>query len=352
MESLQKAAFAYLTYVWHEAYCRAEYCRAESRSSVKRDLRDCFVRCFYDIDSLDAHLQLHFSHLRQFINLRADLHLAWYKVNKQKSLRQFRRGARRARARDASDTGMLRSETPRGGGCGDESVASPRGGGSGGANSSNMSSRMEGIITSMEEIIGLMQNLTRLMENFLKVRLSFETTARDRGKKGLERLAVGRRKKAIWMETDNWPWWEYCHTERTHWCGTSVGNDRQGGERVGSWWRLARNEWLDGTWHCPKGGMPVTYEERVQALDEYEAPWVKAHGQKAMDDALEATEDAFQTELQNHATIQSKWIQSKWERSLKEKEKKEANRAGRCGGGSQQEKGKGNGKRSKGKSHW
>ena len=170
MESLQKAALAYLTYVWHEAYCRAEYCRAEycraeSRSSVKRDLRDCFVRCFYDIDSLDAHLQLHFIHLRQFIGLRADLHLAWYKVNKQKSLRQFRRGARRARARDASDAGMLRSETPRGGGCGDESVASPRGGGSGGANSSNMSSRMEGDIPRMEELITRTEELIVAMQN-------------------------------------------------------------------------------------------------------------------------------------------------------------------------------------------
>ena len=131
-----------------EAACRGTY------------VRDCFVRCFYDIAALDAHLQLHFIHLRQFIDLRASLRLAWFKVNKQKSLRQFRRGARRARARDASDAGMLRSETPRGGGCGDESVASSRGGGSGGANSSNMSSRMEGIITSMEEIIGRMQNLT------------------------------------------------------------------------------------------------------------------------------------------------------------------------------------------------
>ena len=161
MESLQKAAFAYLTYVWHEAYCRA----AEQESSVQRDLRDCFVRCFYDIAALDAHLQLHFIHLRQFIGLRASLHQAWFKVNKQKSWRPFRRGARRARARDASDTGMLCSETPRCGGCGDESVASPRGGGSGGANSSNMSSRMEGIITRMEEIITSMEEIIGLMQN-------------------------------------------------------------------------------------------------------------------------------------------------------------------------------------------
>ena len=146
MESLQKAAFAYLTYVWHEAYCRAE-----SGSSVQRDFRDCFVMCFYDIAALDAHLQLHFNHLCgiQFSHLRSLLHHAWFKAKKQKStLRPFRRGARRARARDASDTG------------GDGGAPDPV------AAIDNMRSRMEGIITSMEEIIRLMQNLTSSVSTY------------------------------------------------------------------------------------------------------------------------------------------------------------------------------------------
>ena len=161
MESLQKAAFAYLTYVWHEAYCRAE-----SGSSVQRDFRDCFVMCFYDIAALDAHLQLHFNHLCgiQFSHLRSLLHHAWFKAKKQKAtLRPFRRGARRARARDASDTGGDGGSLP--------SYVVPVPAVQGGAPDpvaaiDNMRSRMEGIITSMEEIIRLMQNLTSSVSTY------------------------------------------------------------------------------------------------------------------------------------------------------------------------------------------
>ena len=74
------------------------------------------------------------------------------------------------------------------------------------------------------------------------------------------------------MQTHNWPWWVYCHTEATHWSGKWLGHDVQGGQSDGAWWRMARHEWLEGTWGGGKVAIPATREERERALIVYEEP--------------------------------------------------------------------------------
>ena len=79
----------------------------------------------------------------------------------------------------------------------------------------------------------------------LKVILNFFLKGRDRGVKGMERLAIGKKKKAQWMETGVWPWWISSHTEAHHWSAKVVGRDIHGGQCDGLFWRHSRGEWLE-----------------------------------------------------------------------------------------------------------
>ena len=60
----------------------------------------------------------------------------------------------------------------------------------------------------------------------LKVVLTFENPARDRGEQGRKRMAIVKDKKEQWMDWDVWPWWIESDTEAHHWSAKIVGLDR------------------------------------------------------------------------------------------------------------------------------
>ena len=68
----------------------------------------------------------------------------------------------------------------------------------------------------------------------------------------------------------------FTQREAHHWSAKIKHRDIQGGQCDGLFWRHSRAEWL-------KSG----------AEGEYEAPWIEAHGEQAMLDALHDTEEAF-----------------------------------------------------------
>ena len=96
------------------------------------------------------------------------------------------------------------------------------------------------------------------------------------------------------MKTNVWPWWIFSDTEAHHWSAKIAHRDVHGGQCNGLFWRHSRNEWLES-------GRPNAHEELV----EYDWPWVQAHGEQAMQDAIRDTEAAFQASLKRGDTLKS-----------------------------------------------
>ena len=144
------------------------------------------------------------------------------------------------------------------------------------------------------------------------------------------------------MQAHNWPWWVPCHTEKHHWVPHMEGNDAQGGQCDGLWWRHARDEWLQGTWARPD--VPETLEKRKVALDAYEAPWISEYGEEAHEKALKCTQQAFLDSIEEGNTIESMWEASERRRKVIEEEQRQR-REDRRGSGSEKPETKARGKK-------
>ena len=145
-----------------------------------------------------------------------------------------------------------------------------------------------------------------------------------------------------WMQTHNWPWWVPCHTERHHWVAHKEGNDAQGGQCDGLWWRHARDEWLSGPWAC--SDRPQSYAAREEALDAYEAPWKNEYGEGAFEEALRATEPAYQESVFQGNTIASMWEASEVKRLEIEEDRRHRQEERLVRKRERKERGKGRGK--------
>ena len=166
-----------------------------------------------------------------------------------------------------------------------------------------------------------------------------------------------QKKRQLWKETGNWPWWIESRNETTHWSPKEVGADVQGSGCDGLWWRLARRSWLGETWP----GAPDGPQERQDQLHEYEKPWVEAHGEDAQANALMNTEAAFQDAVRAGITSESKWEGEQEERRRLEeqaaqeaadREEEEQDGGGKGGKGETGGKGGKGGRGGKGRRGW
>ena len=105
----------------------------------------------------------------------------------------------------------------------------------------------------------------------LKVIINYNETGRDRSQKGEERLRVHKAKKQYWMRTNVWPWWIFVETEAHHWSAKIKQRDVQGGQCEGGQCDVQGGQFVE----CLESGV----EGATEALAEYEAPSIEAHGE-------------------------------------------------------------------------
>ena len=108
---------------------------------------------------------------------------------------------------------------------------------------------------------------------------------RDRSGQGLDHQQIKKYKLNYYAKHGVWPWWVKHPSEKSYWLpkwSVMEGNDPRGGNYDGTWWRFARQVWID------KG------PEGAKALEEYEDQWIEDNTEDAHFASLEATDQNFE----------------------------------------------------------
>ena len=106
----------------------------------------------------------------------------------------------------------------------------------------------------------------------------------------LQARVTKKQKIIYWKQSGVWPWWIYHASEKQFWQDSTRENFEYDAAR----WRLSMDQWLDQ----PQG--PRDGGSKEDALRKYNEKWIELYGQEAHDQAMEATQAAYERAKAQH----------------------------------------------------